>query len=349
MKEKSSGKIRAMQMAAKYLKLTGGFPIRNIYGGVGQILMFHRVIPEFTRERIWSNSYLEVTTDYFEKVILYYKKHNFEFLSLDELASKGFSLKKKFVAFTFDDGFKDNLYHALPVMKKYDVPLNLYVAADFPDHKSILWWNTVEDVILKNHKLSFEWFGAPMQFHCSSPDEKNETFGKIHSLIQEGTRLTIRERALMFCQIFGVDPYSSIKELALSWDEVRQLSKDNLVVIGAHSVSHPVLSQLSDEDSFNEISQSKLRIEKEIGLKVSHFSYPFGGTKEASPREYEFARKCNFETAVTTVSASVMKSHQKKLLQLPRIAVGMSMQEDTFDLLRFGVIQMMRSNGTVSF
>ncbi len=343
MKEKSSSKTRAMLIAARCLKVVDGFPFKQMYGGIGQILAFHRVIPENKRERIWSNSYLEVTTDYLEKVILYYRAHKFDFLSMDDLVLKGFHAKNKFVVFTFDDGFRDNLYHALPVLQKYNVPLNIYITTDFPDKKTILWWNVVEDVILQNTDLSFEWFGEKMQFRCSSSAEKNETFGKIHSLIQEGSELTIKERALMFCRIFNTDPFKSIGELALSWDEVRQMSRDKLVTMGAHTVSHPVLSQLTGKDSLEEIKRSKLRIEKETGTAVKHFAYPFGGIKEATSREYKLAASCGYETAVTLISASISREHEHKLFELPRIAVGMSMNEETFDLMRFGVIQMMRN------
>ncbi len=332
-------------MAASCLKPVNGFPFRGMYGGIGQILTFHRVIPESNRQRIWSNSYLEVTTGYLEKVIRYYKSNNFEFLSLDDLVSKGFNMSRKFVIFTFDDGFRDNLTFALPILRKYNVPLNIYITTDFIDKKTILWWNIVEDVILQNDELTFEWFGEKIHFQCTSPTEKNNTFGRIHSLIQEGTHLTIYDRALMFCQIFKVDPFSSITELALSWNEVRQLCNDKLVTLGAHTVSHPVLSRLSDEGALGEIGQSKRRIEQETGKEVKHFAYPFGGKKEASLREYEMARQCGFDTAVTLVSASVLREHQNMMYQLPRIAVGMSMDEVTFDLLRFGVIQMMRNDG----
>lgn len=342
MKEKSGSKTRAMQLAAKGLKLVGGFPFKQLYGGLGQILAFHRVVPENKRERIWSNSYLEVTTGYLEKVILYYRAHKFEFLSMDELPARSFNSGKKFVVFTFDDGFRDNLFHALPLLQKYDVPLNIYITTDFPDKKTVLWWNVVEDVILKNSALSFEWFGRRMTFRCSSSAEKNETFGIIHSLIQEGPELSIKERALSFCSIFNTDPFDSISKLALTWDEVRQMSREKLVTMGAHTVSHPVLSQLPETASREEMMQSKRRIEKETGIEVKHFAYPFGGIKEAGSREYELAAACGFETAVTLVSASVDKDHKNKLFELPRIAVGMSMNKETLDLLRFGVIQMMR-------
>jgi peptidoglycan/xylan/chitin deacetylase (PgdA/CDA1 family) len=343
MKEKSSSKTRAMQIAARCLKLVDGFPFKQMYGGIGQILAFHRVIPENNRQRIWSNSYLEVTTGYLEKVILYYRSHHFDFLSMDDLVLKGFNAKNKFVVFTFDDGFRDNLYHALPLLQKYNVPLNIYICTDFPDKKTILWWNVVEDVILQNKDLSFEWFGEKMEFRCSSSAEKNETFGRIHNLIQGGSELTIKDRALLFCKIFNTDPYNSINELALSWEEIRQMSRDKIITIGAHSVSHPVLSQLSEEDSLEEIRQSKLRIENETGIDLKHFAYPFGGIKEASIREYEMAAACGYDTAVTLVSASIFREHKQKLFKLPRIAVGLSMNEETFDLMRFGVIQMMRN------
>jgi len=346
MKERSGIKNRAMKAAAGFLRLTNGFPFRQLYGGAGQILAFHRVVPEFSGERIWSNSYLEVTTGYLETVIQYYRSHGFDFLSMDDLINGGFERKKKFVVFTFDDGFRDNLTQALPVLEKHGVPMTIYITTDFPDKKTILWWNVVEDVILANAHLSFEWFGERMEFPCSSPAEKNETFGMIHSLIQEGNELTLKERAMKFCSTFNTDPFASIRELAMDWDEVREMSRNKLVTIGAHSISHPVLSQLSAENSFDEMNRSKLRIEQETGKRVDHFAYPFGGMTEATGREYELAEKCGFRTAVTLVSASVKKDHSNKLFELPRIAVGMSMKKETFELMRFGVIQMMRKRAT---
>ncbi|MBN1250740.1 MAG: polysaccharide deacetylase family protein, partial [Bacteroidales bacterium] len=141
MKQASKNKAKLINKSAKIVNFFNGFPIKKIYGGFGHILMFHRVLPFSNKNRIWSNSYLEVTPEFLENTILYFKNKNYQFISLDELdyfiENKIFP-KKKFVIYTFDDGFKDNLIYAYPIFKKYNIPLTIYVTTSFPDYKACL-------------------------------------------------------------------------------------------------------------------------------------------------------------------------------------------------------------------
>jgi len=91
------------------------------------IFCFHRVLPidEYNalteKEKAFS-----VTTDYFS-LFLEFASKNYKFKSLDDGIS--FS-KKKFPSchITFDDGYKDNLKYALPILKKYSAPATIYIA-----------------------------------------------------------------------------------------------------------------------------------------------------------------------------------------------------------------------------
>src|SRR5437868_5123786 len=95
---------------------------RPIYSGLGQILMFHRVLPESGKLRIHNHKSLEVSPDHLENIILYFKKLDYDFISLDELSSRKKKPRKKFVVFTFDDGYVDNYTYAYPIFKKHNVP-----------------------------------------------------------------------------------------------------------------------------------------------------------------------------------------------------------------------------------
>ena len=59
-------------------------------------------------------------------------------------------IHKPFVCFTMDDGYLDNYTKALPVFERYQVPFAIFVSTDFIDKKAILWWDTLEDLILTN-------------------------------------------------------------------------------------------------------------------------------------------------------------------------------------------------------
>ena len=96
---------------------------KPLYAGIGSILMFHRVLPP-VQASLNANRYLQISPTTLENVICYLKSLNYEFLSLDELAEciQGEKIvRRRFVAFTFDDGYYDNLEYAYPIFKKYQI------------------------------------------------------------------------------------------------------------------------------------------------------------------------------------------------------------------------------------
>src|SRR5438105_3082694 len=119
---------------------------KPIYSGLGQILMFHRVLPETDKLRIHNHKSLEVSPEYLENLIQFFKKENYRFVSLDDVMQRGSNSKaqKKFVVFTFDDGYVDNYTYAYPIFKKHNVPFTIYVATSLPDGNAVLWWYLLE-------------------------------------------------------------------------------------------------------------------------------------------------------------------------------------------------------------
>lgn len=90
--------------------------------------------------------------------------------------------------------------------------------------------------------------------------------------------------------------------LALTTDELRTLDADPLCTIGAHTVSHPLLSTLPMEKQRNEITQCKYALESILGHPVLHFSYPHGDYNNDT---IELCRQAGFRTAVTTSGRTV--------------------------------------------
>ena len=117
---------------------------------------------------------------------------------------------------------------------------------------------------------------------------------------------------------------------ALSWDDLRELARDPLATIGAHTVSHPVLSALSVEQACAEMRDSRERIEAHIGVPVTHFCYPFGSRNEVGAREFELARQLGFKTATTTRWGNIFPRHSKHLHGLPRVPLANAFDWDGF-------------------
>ena len=110
--------------------------------------------------------------------------------------------------------------------------------------------------------------------------------------------------------------------LALSWKQIREMSEDDLVEIGAHTINHHALNKLPEAAVQEEMEGSRDRIESEIGKKVEHFCYPFGTRNEVGEREFRIAKRCGFKTSTTSSPANIFPEHKNFLERLPRITIN---------------------------
>jgi peptidoglycan/xylan/chitin deacetylase (PgdA/CDA1 family) len=111
-------------------------------------------------------------------------------------------------------------------------------------------------------------------------------------------------------------PDSPTPEFAvLNWTEVRRMAA-NGIEFGAHTVTHPILSQLEDqEEAREEIAVSKTRMEAAIDRPVRHFAYPSGRLQDYSPEISKFVRDAGCETSVTTTAGQVFAGDDAYLLK----------------------------------
>ena len=294
--------------------------------------MFHRVCEKQNKSAIKFNSVLEVTTQHLERIILYFLKNDYRFASIDEVPEALLCNSKsaqKIVVFTFDDGYKDNLLLAYPLLKKYKVPLTIYVTTSFPEGTTILWWYMLDDLVSKNSQIAFEYEGRRHKLDCSTRRGKEEAFMKIRNMImscKDGGMTSLIRAAF---ERYGIMPGIKIRELALSWEQIAGLAQDPLVTIGAHAVNHVALNRLGMQELMNEIVGSKKLIESKIRKPVRHFSYPFGGKKEAGIREFDAVRQGGFKTGTTSRTGNLLSLHRLHLEALPRLLVDGNVEDDT--------------------
>jgi peptidoglycan/xylan/chitin deacetylase (PgdA/CDA1 family) len=312
-----------MKKLLKTLYTHCSFITRPLFGGNGYILMLHRVCPPVSRTRLEDNAGMEMTPDKLEAVIRFFRNRDYEFISLDQLAERlsNRKNKRKFVVFTFDDGYADNYLHAYPVFKKHQVPFTIYITTSFPDREAILWWYLLEDLLLEKDSIVIKTDTGEQEFKCSSREEKEKTFRDLRAIIMNASPNHYRETVTGIFAPYGIDMYRETAELTLSWDQVARLSRDPLVTIGAHTVNHYTLSKLSPAEVKKEILESKQSLESHLGKEVQHFAYPYGGREEAGKREFDLAKECGFKTAVTTRFAAIFPAHRHHMECLPRVFI----------------------------
>src|SRR2546423_1339556 len=155
--------------------------LRPLLGGVGAILTLHHVRPP-RADAFQPNRLLEVSPAFLEDVISRLRRGGVNLITLDEMHRrlKEQDFRRRFVCFTFDDGYRDNLRYALPILKKYQVPFAIYIPTSFPDRAGELWWLTLEAVIARLSRLALVMDGEDRRYDCHSTEAKYELYEHIY-------------------------------------------------------------------------------------------------------------------------------------------------------------------------
>jgi len=293
----------------------------------GVIFTLHQVTPD-EPEEFEPNRILKITPDFLEEVVLTMREADFDLISIDELPSRLVEdSERPFACFTLDDGYRDNRDHAYPVFKRHGVPFTIYVATDFADGRADLWWLKLQQIIASSQGIALVMNGEAHDFALATVAEKESAFDEIYwwlrSLPEDFARATVAEISLAQ----GVDTANIGTELLMTWDEIRDLIKDPLVTIGAHTRSHLALAKLPESQARAEMIESVARIEKELGRPCRNFAYPYGCLSAAGPREFRIAREIGLKTAVTTQKGLIYKEHFDALTALPRLSLNGDFQD----------------------
>lgn len=306
--------------------------MRPLLGGAGAILMLHSVRPP-RRDRFQPNRLLEVSPQFLESVVRRLRRARIDVISLDEMHRRMTQNERnrRFVCVTFDDGYRDNLEFAYPILKKYEVPFAIYVATSFADRIGELWWLGLEAVIAQNDMVGMRLEGFDRWFETRSVEQKRETYDQIYAFLrqrktEEALRHVVRELAARH----GVDMAAFCANLCMNWQELATIAADPLVTIGAHTVNHPVLSKLDDAAVRAELDNSRSVIEAALGVRPQHLAYPVGDRSAAGPREFKIAAELGFKTAVTTRPGVVFRRHAEHLTALPRISLNGNFQRSRY-------------------
>ncbi len=298
--------------------------LRRFVGGVGAILTLHHVRPP-RPGRFQPNHLLEVTPAFLTRVVRDLRRSGIDLISLDELhrrMTEG-DFSRRFVCLTFDDGYRDTLQWAYPILKEAGVPFAVYVPTSFPDRLGELWWLVLEAIISRNDRIGLVVDGHDRKFDCATVAEKRALYDEIYWWLRaRPTEAELRDIVRNLAAFYHVDIAAFCSELCMTWSELAELAADPLVTIGAHTVNHPALAKLTKDAVRSELDLSRSVIEAALSLRPEHVSYPYGDAGSAAAREFEVAAELGFKTAVTTRPGVLFPEHSRHLTALPRISLN---------------------------
>lgn len=303
--------------------------------GAGTILMMHRVQPESVHGPFAPNAALSITPSYLDALLARLARDRIDVVTLDEAVARIGNAGRPFVCFTLDDGYLDNLEHALPIFQRYSAPFTVYVTTGFIDRAMPIWWLALEEVVAQSERIRIRRDGRMTEIAARDLDDKYRAFGVVAAAMFALTARELREAVAQLGADNEFDPASVSGSAVCTWEQLRALRESGVVEIGCHTVNHPVLAVETEADARMELTESRATLERQLGVPVRHFAYPYGKAEQAGLREIALAREAGFASATTTRKANVFGEHRAHLHALPRVEVSPNFSGSTHYLRTF--------------
>ena len=211
------------------------------------------------------------------------------------------------VAVTFDDGYADNLWNALPVADEYGVPITIFVTSRALGRPDGFWWDRLAAQLLgrKEVDLELQIAGAPLKICLHGDSAGTQAMWALHRRLRPLPVSDIEAVvADVVNQLNGAKTGGS-RTAVLSHDDLVRLASHPLVDIGAHTTDHALLRRQPVSEQALTITQSKTDLEDVIGSSVCHFAYPFGSRDSFDGRTVAAVRAAGFRSACSTLDGSV--------------------------------------------
>jgi peptidoglycan/xylan/chitin deacetylase (PgdA/CDA1 family) len=271
--------------------------------GCGRILMYHGVARQGAGELAAQLRYLA----------RHFKVVSLETM-LDRIMNGSYPLADEIVL-TFDDGLRNNLTVVYPVLRELQLPATMFVCPALVESGEWLW----------NHEMRcrLQSLAAPdlaeLRMKLLTPGTSVDAIIECMKTLpleqrREGEE-TVRQATAGFL------PTTAQREAfdIMDWNDLRSLDHD-LITVGSHTLSHPILTKLSGQEIEAEIVESRRCLEQRLERKVEFFCYPNGAYDR---RAYQLVQK-TYRAAVTTESGIIEHGKAHDLHRLPRIPSGES-------------------------
>jgi len=301
-------------------------------GGRGVVFTLHHVGPD-KNDEFRPNSILSVTPEFLTSTIETALDAGLVAVHLHDLPAllANMSDDRRFVAFTFDDGYRNNAEIAAPIFRKFGIPYTVFPTMGFVDRTHTIWWETAEALLRETKEISFDFDRGPETLSTKTVSQKYLAFDRLAAFVRafdedEAVR-RIDDMATSQC---GIDPRTIVNDMVMDQTELMALAADPLAHIGGHTIAHVNLQRVSKERLIHEIEASQTAIERVVGYRPKSFSYPYGWSSAVGEREIGMVAKAGFDVAVTTQPAVLQRSDALRPTAIKRISLNGDFQKQRY-------------------
>jgi len=254
----------------------------------------------------------------FEKCIAYISSR-YEVVLLEDLVKSQdlFASKGRYATLSFDDGYKDNIAYAAPILEKYHCKASFYVVTDSIENNTLTWGHLfnylLENTSLTTVTLPFDFL--PVSLRSGNLTNQPDRLAFIRKLSVYLKTISHENRRMVMEKVTSLITDVKMPELMMSWDDLRELKAAGHQV-GSHSVSHPILGSMSNVDDIrDELSRSAKMLEQNLGYFPSIIAYPMGSYNATVK---ELSKEIGYQAGLT-VNQDTYNPFSQDLFEIKRI------------------------------
>jgi len=236
---------------------------------------------------------------------------HYRFISLDdavEILKGGKPPAEYGIVITMDDGYKSNIIDALPVLRKYNAGITVFLPVNNIENRLPMWFDRLDYILQLSEKDNriFDIGSKIFHFSWNEREDLVASYAAFRELIKkeyanEGAFYSKMDEIISHFErsvgkslgdIFEEDPWSAL----LNWDEIIKFQGED-VRFGSHTMDHYRVNQLNEEALRYQLCESKKIIEKKTGNPCKYIAYPNGDCSESARN---IALEAGYEAGVTT-------------------------------------------------
>lgn len=240
------------------------------------VVNYHRILDE-KDENPFDDGVVTCSPAVFETQLSYLSRHR-TIISMQDFVDflqNGDSLPPRPTLLTFDDGYSDNYRNAFPILKRYRAPACFYLPANRFLNRRLEWWDHIAFAVKNASTASatVRFGGAEHSLRLDSACGREAATG----CLIDAAKQTGAEPSELYPQLGLEPPPKELESGEIMDDEdVLNILEEPGFAIGAHSVSHAVLTTLSAEEQEYELAESRRFLVERFGARVDTFAYPVG-------------------------------------------------------------------------
>jgi peptidoglycan/xylan/chitin deacetylase (PgdA/CDA1 family) len=215
--------------------------------------------------------------------------------SLEALRA-GRALPPRAVALTFDDGYRDNLTRAVPVLRELGLPATIFLVPEFLSGRVHAWWERLSWALAHTDAAAVEF--ADRRIELGPPARRHAVLGTVEAMLK--TFDESRRHAEVERLVEQLDPRPDYRhdELFLDWDGARELVRAG-VAIGSHTMSHAILATETPDAVCADLARSRVLLQDGLGVGVDTLAYPNGQPRDYDTHTVAAAERAGYRFAVT--------------------------------------------------